>query len=71
MTRVEWWGKHMEYASRGELCGFGPQNTGGGSEKRMIRGGTEELALRLSYLMKGTVAVGSWFCRVGLECSCG
>jgi len=60
----------MEYATRGGFRGFGPQNPGGDSKKRTTRGGIEELASRLSYLMKGTVAVGSRLCRVGLECHC-
>ena len=71
MTRVEWRGMHMEYATRGRFGGlglktivgrfhgFGPQHPGGGSEEeRMARGGIEEFASRQSYLMKGAVAVG-------------
>jgi len=71
VTRVEWQGTRMEYATRGRfggfglktICGrfhgFGPQNPGGGSEEeQMARGGIEEFALRRSYLMKGVVAVG-------------
>jgi hypothetical protein len=61
----------MEYATRGGFRGFRPQNPGGGSKERTTRGGIEDLALRLSYLMKGTVAVGSRSCRVGLECPSG
>jgi hypothetical protein len=49
----------MEYATRGGFCGFGLQNLSGGSEERTTHGGIEELASRLSYLMKGAVAVGS------------
>ena len=47
---------------------FRPQNTGGGFEEWTTRGGIEELASRLSYLMKGAVAVGCRSCRVRLEC---
>jgi hypothetical protein len=71
VTRVEWQGMHMEYATRGWFGGlslktisgqfrrFGPQNPGGGFEKeRTTRGGIEEFASRRSYLLKGVVAVG-------------
>jgi hypothetical protein len=47
---------------------FRPQNPGGGFEEWTTRGGIEELASRLSYLMKGAVAVGCRSCRVRLEC---
>jgi hypothetical protein len=70
VTRVEWWGTCMEYATRGgsvvwaskpsggRIYGFEPQNPGGGSEEeRMARGGIEEFMSRRSYLMKGAVAV--------------
>jgi len=58
MTHVEWREMCMEYATRGRFYGFGPQNTGGGSEEeRAARGGIEEFASRRSYLMKGAVAV--------------
>ena len=60
----------MEYATRGGFRRFGPQNPGGGSEERTVRGSIEELASRLSYLIKGAVAVGSILSRVGLECPC-
>jgi hypothetical protein len=41
------------------FCGFGPQNSGGGSEEeRTSRGGIEEFASRRSYLIKGAVAIG-------------
>ena len=66
MTRVEWRGTRMEYATRGRfgglglktiggrVYGFGPQNLGGGSKKeRTTRGGIEEFSSRRSYLMKG------------------
>jgi len=47
----------MEYATRGGFCGFGPQNTGGGSkEEWTARGGIKEFASRRSYLMRGAVA---------------
>jgi hypothetical protein len=42
----------MEYATGGGFRGFGHQNQGGCSEERTARGGIEELASRLSYLMK-------------------
>ena len=71
VTRLEWRGTRMEYATRGRFGGLGlktiggrchgsgPQNPGGGSEEeRMARGGIEEFASRRSYLMKGPVAVG-------------
>ena len=71
MTRVEWWGTRMEYATRGwfgglglktisgRFHGFGPQNPDGGSEEeRTAHGGIEKFASRRSYLMKGAVAVG-------------
>jgi hypothetical protein len=71
VTRVERRGTRMEYATRErvwwfgpqnhrwQVYGFGPQNTGGGSEEeRTTRDGIEEFASRRSYLMKGTVAVG-------------
>jgi len=71
VTRVEWWGTHMEYATRGQFGGlglktiggrfhgFGPQNPDGGSEEqRTARGGIEEFVSRRSYLMKGTVVIG-------------
>ena len=71
VTRVEWRGTRMEYATRkrfgglglktigGRFHGFRPQNPGGGSEEeRTARGGIEEFASRRSYLMKGAVAVG-------------
>jgi hypothetical protein len=71
VTRVEWRGTRMEYATRrrfgglglktigGRVCGFGPQNPGGGSEEeRTARGGIEEFVSRRSYLMKGVVAIG-------------
>ena len=61
----------MEYATRGGFRGFGPQNPGRGSEERAARGGIEELASMLSYLMKGAVAVGSRLYQVGLERPCG
>jgi hypothetical protein len=61
----------MEYATRGGFRGFGPQNPSGGFEEQTTRGGIEELALRLSYLMKGAVAVGSMSCQIGLEYPCG
>jgi len=72
VTRVEQRGCvwSMEYATRGGFRGFGPQNPGGGSEERTARGNIEELASRLSHLMKGAVAVGSRLCRAGLEYSC-
>jgi len=57
--------------SRSGFHGFGPQNPGGGFEERTPRGGIKELASRLSYLMKGAVAVRSRLCRVRLECPCG
>jgi len=60
----------MEYATCNGFRGFGPQNLGGGSEEQTVRGGIEELASRLSYLMKGSMAVGSRLCRVGLEYLC-
>jgi hypothetical protein len=45
--------------SSGWVYGFRPQNPGGGSkEEQTAHGGIEEFALRRSYLMKGTVAVG-------------
>ena len=47
------------------------QNPGRGSEERAARGGIEELASMLSYLMKGAVAVGSRLYQVGLERPCG
>jgi len=68
VTRVSLQGMRMEYAIRGEFCGFGPQKPSGGSEKRTARGSIKELASRLSYLTKGVVAVGSWLSRVELEC---
>jgi len=55
-------GKRMEYATRGGFHRFGPRNPDGGFEERTARGGIEELASRLSYLMKGTVVVGSRLC---------
>ena len=71
VTRVERRGTRMEYTTRGRfdglglknigrtVYGFGPQNSGGGSEEgRATRGGIEEFASRRSYLMKGAVAVG-------------
>ena len=70
VTRVEWRGTRMEYATRGRFGGlglktiggrfrgFGPLNPGGGSEEeRTACGGIEEFASRRSYLMKGAVAV--------------
>jgi hypothetical protein len=57
----------MEYATHNGFRGFGPQNPDGGYEERMTYGGIEESASRLSYLMKGVVAVRSRLCRVGLE----
>jgi hypothetical protein len=61
VTRVEWRGTRMEYATRGRFGGlglktiggrfhgFGPQNPSGGSEEeRTIRGGIEEFASRRS-----------------------
>ena len=61
----------MEYATRGEFRTVGPQNPGEGFEERTTRGGIEELASRLSYLMKGVVAIRSSLYRLGLECSYG
>jgi hypothetical protein len=71
VTRVEWRGMRMEYATHGlfgDLClktiggrfhGFWPQNPSKGSEeKRTAHGGIEEVTSRRSYLMKGAVAVG-------------
>ena len=71
MTRVEWQGTRMEYATRGRFGGlglkniggrfhrFGPQNPSGGSEEEpTTHDGIEEFASRQSYLMKGTVVVG-------------
>ena len=71
VTRVEWRGTRMEYATRrrfgglglktigGRFHGFGPQNPGGGSEEEQTaRGGIEEIASRRSCLMKVVVAVG-------------
>ena len=71
VTHVEWRGTRMEYAAHerfgglglktigGQFHGFGPQNSGGGSEEeRTARGGIEEFASRRSYLMKGAVTVG-------------
>ena len=62
MTRVEWRGKHMEYATHGGFRGFRPQNLGGGSEQQTTCGGIKELASRLSYLTKATVAIRSRLC---------
>jgi hypothetical protein len=43
----------------GRVYGFGPQNSGGGSEeKRTARGSIEKFTSRRSYLMKGAMAVG-------------
>jgi hypothetical protein len=60
----------MEYATReqfgglglktigGWFHGFGPQNSGGGSEKEQTaHDGIKEFASRQSYLMKGVVAI--------------
>jgi hypothetical protein len=71
VTRVEWQGTRMEYATHGrfgglglktiggQLHGFMSQNRGGGSkEERTARDGIEEFASRRSYLMKGAVTVG-------------
>jgi hypothetical protein len=62
VTRVGWRETRMEYATRGTVCwfgpqnhwrrvyGFGPQNPGGGSEeKRTARGGIREFASRRNY----------------------
>jgi hypothetical protein len=70
VTRVEWWGTRMEYATHrwfgglglktigGRFRGFRPQNPSGGSEEEQTtRGGIEEFASRRSYLTKGAVAV--------------
>jgi hypothetical protein len=59
VTRVEWRGTRMEYATRGRfgglglkticgrVCGFGPQNPSGGSEEEQTaRDGIEEFASR-------------------------
>jgi hypothetical protein len=46
-------------------------NLGGGSEERTTCGDIEELASRLSYLMKGAVAVESRLCQVRQECPYG
>jgi hypothetical protein len=71
VTRIEWRGMRMEYATCGRFDGLGlktidgrfhgfrPQNPDGGSEEEQTtRGGIEEFASRRSYLMKGAVAVG-------------
>jgi hypothetical protein len=71
VTRVEWRGTRMEYATRGGLVvwaskpsggrvyGFRPQNPGGGfEEERTTRGGIKEFTSRRSYLMKGVVTIG-------------
>jgi hypothetical protein len=71
VTRVEWRGTRMEYATRGRFGGlglktiggrfhgFGPQNPDGGSEEeRTVCSRIEEFASRQSYLMKGAMAVG-------------
>jgi hypothetical protein len=57
VTRVEWPGKRMDYATHGRFRGFGPQNSSGGSEEWTTCDGIEELTSRLSYLMTGVVAV--------------
>jgi len=57
----------MKYATRDRFRGFGPQNLSEGSKEWTTCGGIDELASRLSYLMKGAVAVKSRLCRVGLE----
>jgi hypothetical protein len=72
VTRVEWRGTRMEYVTRGWFGGlslktiggwfrgFGPQNSGEGSEEeRTTRGGIEEFALRRIYLVKSAGPVGS------------
>jgi hypothetical protein len=64
-------GMRIEYATRGGSRGFGPQKPGKGSEEWTACDSIEELASRLSYLMKGAVAVRSRLCQVGLECPCG
>ena len=59
VTRIEWRGTRMEYATHGlfaglslkptrwTVFGFGPQNPGGGSEEeRTARGGIEEFVSR-------------------------
>jgi len=61
----------MEYTTRSGFRGFGPQNPGEGSEEWTTPGGIEELTSRLSYLIKGAVAIRSRLCRVGLEYLCG
>ena len=71
VTRVEWLGTRMEYATRRRFGGLGlktivdrfpgfwPQNPGGGSDEEWTaHGGIEEFASRRSYLMKDAVAVG-------------
>jgi hypothetical protein len=71
VTRVEWQGTRMEYATRGgsvvwasklsggRVYGFRTQNPGEGSEEeRTVRGSIEEFASRRIYLMKGAVVVG-------------
>jgi hypothetical protein len=71
VTYVEQRGTRMKYATRERVWwfglqnhrwrvyGFGPQNSGRGSEEeRTARGGIEKFASRRSYLMKGAVAVG-------------
>jgi hypothetical protein len=56
----------MEYATHDGFCGFGPQNPSKGSEEEhMTHGSIEELASRLSYLMKGTVPLDENY--VGLD----
>jgi hypothetical protein len=62
VTRVEWWGTHMEYATRKRVWWFGPQNhrwrvygfarqnPGRGSEEeRTTRGGIGEFTSMRSY----------------------
>ena len=71
VTRVEWRGMRMEYATHGRfggsslkttgwtVFGFGPQNLGEGSEvEQTACGDIEEFTLMRSYLMKSTVVVG-------------
>jgi hypothetical protein len=59
VTYVEQQGMRMECAIRSGFHGFWPQNPGGGcKEEQTAHGDIEELASRLSYHMKGTVAVG-------------
>jgi hypothetical protein len=62
VTRIEWRGTRMEYATRrwfgglglktigGQVYGFGPQNPSEGSdEERTTRNGVREFASRRSY----------------------